>query len=151
MDEDDGEGVSPVPAQAGQKGTPARGEPTPTGAMDAKSVQRYAQSVAAAAVKRERERSKAVAQARHDVRGVLGDVYAMDSAGAIYRAALEAVGIDPKDVPKGMARTAWQTYTQTAQRAAGVRPKSEMAMDADAIGKHQSSVLAHLSRISIKG
>lgn len=145
MDEDD------LPAQAAQEGTTARGEKTPTGAMDAKSVQKYAQSIADAAVKRERERAQAVAQAQRDVRGVLGDVMGMDSAGAIYRTALEAVGIDPKSIPKGMARTAWQTYSQTAQRAAGVRPQAEMAMDADAISKHQAGVLAHLSRISIKG
>lgn len=145
MDEDD------MPAQAEQEGTPARGEKTPTGAMDAKSVQKYAQSLVNAAVKRERLRAAAVEQARRDTRGVLGDAYALDSASAIYRTALEAVGIDPANVPKGMARVAWQTHVSTAARAAGVRPQAEMAMDNDAIGKQRSGVLSNISRIKIVG
>jgi hypothetical protein len=150
MDEE-GEGDYPVPSQSAQNGTPARGEKTPHGAMDAKSVRTYAAQVAADAVARERRRAQAVEQAKRDTRGVLGDVYGMDSAGAIYREALKAVGQDVTQIPKGMARVAWNTHVAVAARTAGVRPQSEMALDAAGVEKQQAGVLAHLSRIKVKG
>lgn len=150
MDEE--EGSYPMPKQAAQQGTPARGEKsiTVTGAMDAASVRQHTQSAVAAAVKKERQRAADVERAKRDTRGVLGEVYGMDSAAAIYREALAAVGIDPAGVPKGMARVAWATHVQTAGKSAGVRSRPDMAMDSAGIEKQQAGILAHLSRISVK-
>lgn len=145
MDEDDGEGEYPLPKQAKQEGTSARGEKTI--AMDAASIRKHTAAAVAAAVKAERTRAMNVERAKRDVRGVLGEVYGMDSAAAIYREALAAVGIDPKSVPKGMARVAWNTHCATAARSAGARPQAEMAMDSAGVEKYQSSVLANLSKI----
>jgi len=145
MDEDDGAGEYPMPKQAPQEGTPARGEKTI--AMDAASIRKHTQAAVEAAVKRERTRALNVERAKRDVRGVLGEVYGMDSAAAIYREALAAVGIDPKSVPKGMARVAWNTHCATAARSAGARPQAEMAMDSAGVEKYQSGVLASLSKI----
>lgn len=149
MDEEGGS--YPMPKQASQNGTPARGEKTPIGAMDAASVRKHTAAAVEAAVKRERQRALNVERAKRDTRGVLGEVYGMDSAAAIYREALAAVGIDPAGVPKGMARIAWQTHVQTAGRAAGVRSQANMAMDSSGVEKTQAGILAHLSRIAVKG
>lgn len=146
MDEDAGAG-DPLPKQAGQEGTPARGNTTPTGAMDAAFVRKAVD----AAVAKERQRAADVERAKRDTRGVLGEVYGMDSAATIYREALKQVGIDPASIPKGQARVAWDTYVKTAARAAGVRTHAEMAMDSNAATKHQESIVAHLARISVKG
>jgi len=152
MDEE-GEGTYPLPKQAPQNGTPARGEKsmTVTGAMDAASIRKHTQAAVAAAVKQERQRATNVERAKRDTRGVLGEVYGMDSAAAIYREALAAVGIDPATVPKGMARVAWATHVATAGRSAGVRQGPAMAMDAKATETYQSGVLAQLARIKVNG
>ncbi len=136
------------PDEGEQDGTGARGEDTPHGAMDAKSVS----ALVSAAVAAERKRADAVETAKRDVRDVLGDVYGMDSAGDIYRAALEQVGVDPADVPKGTEKIAFQAFK--AARSNGARPAG-YAMDSSAaqteVAANQKSVLAHLSRISVKG
>lgn len=150
-DEDDGKGEYPMPKQAEQEGTTARGEKTPIGAMDAASIRKHTEQAVNAAVKRERLRAQSVERAKRDVRGVLGEVYGMDSAGPIYREALKAVGIDPAGVPRGMARVAWNTYVATAGRTAGVRPRSEMAMDSASADKTREGILANLNRIAVKG
>lgn len=140
MDEDG----PPLPDN--QEGTPARGNSTPVGAMDGKSVQ----TVVQAAVAAERKRAQAVEQAKRDVRGVLGDVYAMDSASAIYREALKQVGVDVAAIGKGAERTAWEAYKIAAGTAAGVRRQSaEMAMDSK--GDGVPSYMKHLQNISVKG
>jgi hypothetical protein len=152
-EEDDGEGEGamdeegeyPMPKQAPQEGTPARGNKTI--AMDAASVRKATATAVAAAVKSERTRAMNVERAKRDVRGVLGEVYGMDSAREIYREALAAVGQDVAAIPKGMERVAWNTHVNAASRAAGVRPQAEMAMDAAGVDKYQSSVLANLSKI----
>lgn len=129
---------------ANQDGTGARGNPTPLGAMDAaikKAVTR--------AIQNERANVAALDLAKREVRGVLGDVYGMDSAGAVYAAALEQVGV--KGVAKGTEKAAWQGYKAAAAAAAGARGVAEMAMDSGAAAKNQNSVLAHLSKISVKG
>lgn len=145
----DEEGEYPMPKQAEQEGTPARGNKTI--AMDAASIRKHTAAAVADAVKRERVRAQNVERAKRDVRGVLGEVYGMDSAAAIYREALQAVGIDPATVPKGMARVAWNTHVATAARTAGVRSHSEMAMDSAGVEKTQAGILAHLNRIAVKG
>jgi hypothetical protein len=150
MDEGAGEGDYPMPRQAAQEGTPARGNATPHGAMDAATVRKVTQAAVAAAVQKERKRAADVERAKRETRGVLGDVYGMDSAAAIYREALAAVGIDPATVPKGMARVAWNTHVQTAARTAGARPAS-LAMDAVGVEKTQATLLAHLNKIAVKG
>lgn len=154
--EEEGEGAPPSPAQSGspaaellakggQQGTPARGETTPHTAMDANSIGRYVQ----AAVERERSRARATETAKREVRGVLGEVYGMDSASAIYREALAQVGVDVKQIPKGAARSAWQAYKHASAAASGARPV--IAMDAAAVESTQNALLAHLNRISVKG
>lgn len=147
MDEDDGKGEYPMPKQAEQEGTTARGNKTPVGAMDASFVRKAVD----AAVQKERQRAAAVERAKRDTRGVLGDVYGMDSAAAIYREALATVGIDPATVPKGMARVAWETHVKTASRTAGARTRTDMAMDSAGVEKTQAGILAHLSKIAVKG
>lgn len=134
-----------------QEGTGARGNPTPTGAMDSRNVRAMVAKAVQDGVKQERARAQAVATAQREVRGVLGDVYGMDSAGAIYREALKHVGVDVAQLPKGTESTAWQAYKVAAGAAAGVRPASEHAMDSKAIESAQSGILGHLSRISVKG
>jgi hypothetical protein len=140
----DEEGEYPMPKQAEQEGTPARGGKTI--AMDA-AVRKHTQTAVAAALKQERERAAGVERAKRVTRGVLGDVIAMDSAAGIYREALKTVGIDPANVPKGQARVAWDTYVATAGRAAGVRQQTEMAMDSAGVTTYQNGVLASLSKI----
>lgn len=148
MPADDNEGGDyPMPKQASQEGTTARGNATPHGAMDARSVK----AVVAAAVKNERARAAGVERAKRDVQGVLGPVYGMDSAEAIYREALKHQGVDVASVAKGSAHVAWQAYTQGAAAAAGVRPKHEMALDSKTVEASQNVVLGHLARISVKG
>lgn len=134
------------PLPSNQEGNPARGNPTPHGAMDAKSVK----ALVANAVKAERDRSAAVSEAQRATRGVLGDVV-MDSASAIYREALMTVGVDVSDIAKGQEKMAWQTYKTMAGRAAGVRP--ELAMDSKSgdANPQAAGLFAHLNKISVKG
>lgn len=82
-------------------------------AMDAASVQ----AVVAAAVKAERERARAVESAKRDTRHVLGDTIAMDSAGDIYRAALEQSGVDVSAIAAGAEHIAWQAYNVGSRSA----------------------------------
>lgn len=134
-----------------QEGTPARGSPTPHGAMDAKGVQ----AVVAAAVKAERSRAASVQEARRSVQGVLGDV-AMDDAGAIYREALSQVGVDVSQIGKGAERVAWDAYKTAAAHAAGVRrsaPAATHASDGKGSGGDAStpSYMKHVDKISVRG
>ena len=82
-------------------------------AMDAASVQ----AVVEAAVKAERERASAVESAKRDTRHVLGDTIAMDSAGEIYRAALEQSGVDVSAIAAGAEQIAWQAYNVGSRSA----------------------------------
>lgn len=136
---------------AAQEGTPARGEKTPHGAMDARTVRVAIDTAVEKAVLGERARAAAVEHAKRDVRGVLGEVYGMDNARKIYREALKQVGVDVAVVSKGSERAAWEAYKAAAGAAAGARPQSEMAMDKKTIDANRSSVLGHLARISVKG
>jgi len=145
------EGDYPMPKQAAQTGTPARGGATPHGAMDARSVRKLIDQHVADAVQGERQRAARVEQAKRDVQGVLGPVHGMDSAGQIYREALKQQGVDVARVAKGAEHAAWQAYVHGAAAAAGVRPQRELALDHSAVKATQSSVLAHLAKISVKG
>lgn len=144
-------GDYPMPKQAEQEGTTARGNKTPHGAMDAKSVKRTVDAAVQAAIKGERARAANVERAKRDVQGVLGVVHGMDNARAIYREALAQVGMDVKAIAPGAERAAWDAYKLAAGRAAGVRSSSEMALDSKTVDAAQSRVLGHLSRISVKG
>jgi len=143
-----GGGDNPNLPAPNQDGTGARGNSTPYGAMDARTV-KTVQSAVDAALKRERARVAALNEACRDVRGVLGDVYGMDSASDVYRAALEVKGVT--GVAKGAEKAAWQGYVSGAAGARGARSKAEMAMDSDTVKQTQSSVLGHLAKISVKG
>ena len=152
MDEgEEQEGEYPMPKQASQEGTPARGGATPHGAMDARTVRKLIDKHVEQAVKDERTRAARVDQAKRDTRGVLGEVYGMDSARQIYREALKQQGVDVSTIAKGTEQAAWTAYMQGAAAAAGVRPKSEMALDSNAVKATQNAVLGHLAKISVKG
>lgn len=142
-------GDDPTLPPPDQDGTPARGNPTPHGAMDAKGVQ----ALVSAAVKAERTRAAAVQEARRSVQGVLGDV-AMDDAGAIYREALAQVGVDISQIGKGAERVAWDAYKVAAGTAAGVRraPAATHAADGKGDGADATpAYMKHLDNISVKG
>lgn len=157
--ESEGEGSPPSPTQSagvaapgllrkgGQQGTFARGNTTPFGAMDAKTVK----TAISNAVKQERARAAAVETAKRAVLGVLGPVYGMDSAGAIYREALKQVGHDVSKIPAGMAGVAWRAHVMASQKAAGVGVNPELAMDSSQVDASQKSILGLLSKISVKG
>lgn len=83
-------------------------------AMDAKSVQ----ALVDAAVSAERDRAKALEQAKRDCRNDLGDMIAMDSAGEIYRAALKVRGVDVESIPAGTEQIAYQAINVAARPAA---------------------------------
>jgi len=152
MDEgEEQQGEYPMPKQAGQEGTPARGMATPHGAMDRKSVKMAMDAAVAKAIKQERERAVRVEEARREVRGMLGEVYGMDSARQIYREALRVAGVDVKQIEKGTERAAWQAYKLAAGAVAGARPKHEMALDSKTVEASQKHVLGLLSKISVKG
>lgn len=85
-------------------------------AMDAKSVQ----ALVDAAVNAERDRAKALEQAKRDCRNDLGDMIAMDSAGEIYRAALKVRGVDVDAIPAGTEQIAYQAINVAARPAAPV-------------------------------
>ena len=131
-----------------QDGTGARGEPTPHGAMDARTAK-----AVDLALKRERARVNAVRRAQDDVRPFIGDVYGMDSAGDIYRAALEFAGVDLANVGKGAEKVAFDALiaAQAVGRGAVQRRNTEHAMDAKARESASSAVAAKLSKISVKG
>lgn len=132
----------PLPNE--QEGTGARGEKTPIGAMDAKTVNRMIEN----ARKDERARMARVEEARREVRGVLGEVYGMDSANKIYREALKQVGVDVSQVAKGAEQVAWNAFKVARGAAAGARPRAQMAMD----GKSDAPAwLGALNKISVKG
>ncbi|WWQ13001.1 head maturation protease [Ralstonia phage PQ43W] len=136
------------PPGSNQEGTPARGAATPHGAMDARSVRKHTELAVANAIKQERARNAAIAEAAREVRGILGDVYGMDSAAAIYREALTVAGIDVKAIPQGGERTAWQAY----KAVQGVqKPRTEMAMDSKEADASRSAIAAHLARIQVRG
>lgn len=141
---------NPVLPPADQEGTPARGGPTPHGAMDSKGVQ----AVVQAAVLAERRRAANVEEAKRSVRGVLGDV-AMDDAGAIYREALAQSGVDITQIGKGAERVAWDAYRVAAGHAAGVRRTGSPAHAADGKGAGGAdatpSYMKHVDNISVRG
>lgn len=136
------------PDEGEQEGTPARGEPTPHGAMDANTVN----ALVSAAVKKERQRNEAIQTAKRDVAPVLGDVdgYAFDSADGIYREALKAVGVDLHAISAGTERAAWSAYrAATSQvRAPAYAQDSNSAGAGAANQKHLASLV---SRIAVKG
>ena len=127
-----------------QEGTPARGEATPHGAMDA-AIKR--------AVKAERQRMNAVREAENAVRPFIGDVYGMDSAGDIYRAALEFGGVDVSRVGKGAEKIAFEAMVaaQAVARGAVIRRGAEHAMDSAARESTQTDLMRKLGSISVKG
>lgn len=140
---------NPVLPPSDQDGTGARGGPTPHAAMDAKGVA----SVVQAAVLAERRRAAAVEDAKRATRNVIGEV-AMDDAGAIYRTALEQVGVDVAQIGKGAERVAWDAYRVAAGAAAGVRTQVSASHAADAKGDGGNaapSYMKHLASISVKG
>jgi len=134
-----------------QEGTPARGDKTPIAAMDSKTVK----AIVDAAVQADRKRGAAVEQAKRDVRGVLGDVIGMDSAGDIYREALTQAGMDVSSLAKGQEKVAWQAYASATAQAAGARPRGagpSHAMDSTNGQKPaEPAYMASLRKIAVKG
>jgi len=141
-----------LPEKDAQEGNGARGEKTPHGAMDAKSVATAIDAAVTTAVAAERKRASAIETATRDVRDVLGEVYGMDSADAIYRAALEQAGVDLADIPAGSEKVAFTAYKAATAKAA--RP-SGYALDSAAANTektgNQTNITSLLNRISVKG
>lgn len=138
------------PEEAGsQEGTGARGNKTPHGAMDAASVS----AVVDAAVKAERERGRAVEEAKQATRHVLGDVYGLDDAGDIYLQALKHKGVDLTHITKETAKVAWTAFesatAQVHRAPAYAQDRSGASNDASAATGKNLADLA--SRISVKG
>lgn len=79
-------------------------------ALDAASVK----ALVDAAVTAERDRAKAVEQAKTACRGDLGDMIALDSAPDIYRAALKERGVDVSLIPAGTEQAAYQAIQAVA-------------------------------------
>jgi len=82
----------------------------------------------AAAVAAERERNEALAEARREVEPILG-VVTMDSAPAVYRAALTKIGVDHK----GVADSALAPLLKVAKDRASV--SAPAAQDADSLAE----------------
>lgn len=133
-------------------GTPARGnepaEPV-TGAMDAKSVKVMIDK----AVKADRAARAALDAAKSEVRHILGDVHAMDSASDVYRAALVQSGIADTDIPKGGEKVAWQSFRNAAAVARGAMPAGVVthAMDSAAKTDTATRLSGLVGKISVKG
>lgn len=145
---DEGENAEVPLPPPDQEGTPARGGSTPHAAMDAKTAR-----AVDAAIQRERNRMKAVRQAEADVRPFIGEVHGMDSAGDIYRAALEFGGVDVARVARGQEKLAFGAMVAaqaTARGAVRVRA-SEHALDAKARDDERSALVRKLAGISVKG
>lgn len=108
-------------------------------AMDSKIKSAVDAAVAATNKARdELERAKA------STRSVLGDVIAMDSAPAIYRAALEQVGMDVSGIGAGAEGIAWNAY-QAARGIAGPVHAMDRASD------KSSDWTPNLSNIRVRG
>lgn len=149
MAEDEGEGDPTLPA-SNQEGTPARGGPTPIGAMDAKSVN----SLIDAAVRADRAARAAIDQAKRDVSGTLGAVIALDDAGEIYREALQQVGVDVSGIGKGVEKVAWDAYRTARGAALGVRQngaQTEYAQDGKGGKDNAPAYMTHVNKISVRG
>lgn len=86
--------------EAAKSGNPKAG---PNGANDAALVKRAEDNAFA--------RFKAIRQAENDVRPIVGELVAMDSAEAVYRAALDHLGVDHK----GVHHTALATLVKMAK------------------------------------
>ena len=144
-----GGGDNPSLPAPNQDGTGARGNSTPYGAMDARTVKTVDAAVAKA-LKAERARVAALSEAQRDVRGVLGEVYGMDSAADVYREALKVKGIT--GVARGAEKAAWQGYVAGQAGARGrVVGNVDHAMDSNVGDKTRAGLLGHLSKISVKG
>lgn len=69
-------------------------------------------------------RMQSIAQAEKDVAPVIGQVAAMDSAEAVYKMALDAMGADLSDCPKEAYRALFKNLNRAST------PKVRMASDA---------------------
>lgn len=116
----------------GEPGTPAKTGKSEAGAMDAATVSKLVADAVAA------ERS--LNDARREVEPIVG-VCAFDSAEAAYKAALDKLGVDTKDVPPAAYRS---LLTLAKDRAAPPAPSFALdSADASAI----AAKIPHLNRL----
>lgn len=96
-----------------------------------------------AAITNERTRQEAIRQAERDVRPWIGDlVLAQDSADAVYRLALETVGVDIK----GVHPSAYRAVLLAQPKPDGRTPPAKLAMDA-ASAKTLADRFPHLAAV----
>ena len=87
----DPEGTNDNELENGDPSTPAKGGKSEKGALDSAAVD--------ARVKLAVDARDALHAARREVEPIIG-VCALDTAGAVYRAALDKLGVDTKDIPE---------------------------------------------------
>jgi hypothetical protein len=107
-------------------------------AMDAKIG-----AAVAAAVEDTNKKRDALEAAKRATRHVLGDTHAMDSAGAVYLAALKQAGVDVTAVTAGTEHVAWQAYQ------AGTAPLGR-ANDSRSNGNEPARAKFDTSRFSVR-
>lgn len=113
---------------------------------DDKKEDKAAMDAAIAQAKRDTEASviarlNAARQAERDVRPFVGDVFGMDSAEAIYKFALDKIGVDTK----GVHPSAYPALLKLAP-VPGSQPRARMALDA-AGAKSFNERFPHAARI----
>lgn len=128
----DPEGTNDNSLAEAETGTPSKGGKSAPGGMDAASVEKL---VADAVAKRD-----ALHTATREVEPIVG-VCAFDSADAAYKAALDKLGVDTKDVPASAYRA---LLTLAKDRAAPPAPSFALdSADASAI----AAKIPHLNRL----
>lgn len=116
----------------GERGTPSKGGPSQAGAMDEAAVD--ARIKAAVAARDE------LHTAAREVEPIVG-IRAFDSAGDAYKAALEKLGVDIKDVPA----SAYRALLTLAKDTRSVAPPTFTADSADVAAI--SARIPHLNRL----
>jgi hypothetical protein len=109
-------------AEDEDKGKDEDKKDAPQTAMDAASIKSLVQSE----VEKERAKMKLANQARHDVRSIVGDVLALDSADDIYGFALDNMGVAHKGVTDA---TALKAIFDAANSAQTGKPATTIAQD----------------------
>jgi hypothetical protein len=114
--------ATPEVAEVADKGKDEDKKDAPQTAMDAASIKSLVQSE----VEKERAKMKLANQARHDVRSIVGDVLALDSADDIYGFALDNMGVAHKGVTDA---TALKAIFDAANSAQTGKPATTIAQD----------------------
>ena len=118
----DPEGTNDNDLEQGDPSTPAKGGKSEKGALDAAAVD--------ARVKAAVDARDALHAARREVEPIIG-VCTMDSAGAVYEAALKKLGVDTKGIPD----SAFPAMLKLAKDRTAAQPATVIATDTAAMDK----------------